>query len=81
MTRKAEYHPDGKEYGKPEPGLMVPVNRHEKASLPAPILRHFWAQPLMRSLPGAVIYGPTIRIVQKSDERLDWMRYAYGMVK
>gem|GEM_PF-5388576 len=29
----------------------------------------------------AVNYGPTMRIVQKSDERLDWIRYAYGSVK
>src|SRR6266851_466929 len=47
--RNTEYHPDGKEYGKPEPGLMVPVNGHEEASLPARIFRSFWAQPPIRS--------------------------------
>jgi hypothetical protein len=42
--------------------------RHEDASLPA------GAAPPSD-------HGPTMRIVQKSEDKPDWMRYAYGIVK
>ena len=41
---------------------------HEDASLPAGA-----------ASPGD--HGPTMRIVQKSEDKPDWMRYAYGIVK
>jgi len=42
--------------------------RHEDASLPA-------------GAGSPADHGPTMRIVQKSEDRPDWMRYAYGIVK
>ena len=61
----ADQHPR-----KSEPGNELEKAQlgHEDASLPVGA-----ASP--------ADHGPTMRIVQKSEDKPDWMRYAYGIVK